>query len=126
MQRKSGERGQSIVEFAVLLPVLLLVVMGAIDFGRVFFAYTSIANAAHQGAMCASLGSSACPGGAAGAANAEVGTSLPGGITTTVTGGGGPGSTLKVTVQYSFQTITTAILDKTTFPIQASASVVVQ
>jgi Flp pilus assembly protein TadG len=123
--RSTRERGQALVELALLLPTLLLMTMGALDFGRLFFAYTSIANAAREGAMCASLTVS-CPAGAAAAANAEVGGSLPGGITTTVAGGGGAGSTVTVTVRYSFQTQTTAILGRRTFPLSASASMVVQ
>src|SRR5438067_2087591 len=69
--RSPGERGQSLVELALLLPLLMMIVLGAIDFGRLYFAYTAIANAAREGAMCASLASS-CPSGATGAANAEV------------------------------------------------------
>ena len=86
--KSTRERGQALVEMALLLPILLLITMGAIDFGRLYFAYTSIANAAREGAMCASLTVS-CPGGAVAAANAEVGGALPGGITTTVAGGVG-------------------------------------
>jgi Flp pilus assembly protein TadG len=46
--------GQSLVEFAVVLPVLLLLVMGVIDFGRVYFAYVSVTNGARNGAEYAS------------------------------------------------------------------------
>jgi hypothetical protein len=103
----------------------MLIALGALDVGRAYFAYTTIVNAAREGAMCASL-ASYCPGGAAGAANAEVGTSLPGGITTTVAGGGAAGSTVTVTVRYAFQAQTTAVLGRTTLPMSASASMVVQ
>src|SRR5438094_7944492 len=103
----------------------MMIALGAIDFGRLYFAYTTIANAAREGAFCASVGSS-CSGGAVAAANAEVGTSLPGGITTTVTGGGGAGSNVTVTVQYPFQAQTTAILGQQTFTLRASSTMVVQ
>jgi Flp pilus assembly protein TadG len=43
-------RGQSVVEMALLLPVLLLVVVGLIEFGRAFLFYTMISNAAREGA----------------------------------------------------------------------------
>jgi Flp pilus assembly protein TadG len=36
------------VELAIVLPTLLLVLMGAIDLGRVFYAYTAISNAAYE------------------------------------------------------------------------------
>ena len=44
------KRGQSLVEFGLMLPVLVLLVLGAIDFGRVFFAYVSVTNSARNGA----------------------------------------------------------------------------
>jgi Flp pilus assembly protein TadG len=44
------EAGQSLVEFALALPVLLLILLGLADFGRAFFYTTAIANAARAGA----------------------------------------------------------------------------
>lgn len=43
-------RGQSIVELALVLPVLLLLVLAAVDLGRIFFARIAVANAAREGA----------------------------------------------------------------------------
>jgi Flp pilus assembly protein TadG len=43
-------QGQALVEFALLLPFLLLVVMGTLDLGRAVYANTVIANAAREGA----------------------------------------------------------------------------
>jgi hypothetical protein len=42
--------GQSLVELALVLPVLLLIVLVAIDFGRVFFGYVTLTNATRIGA----------------------------------------------------------------------------
>ncbi len=42
-------QGQTMVEFALILPVLLLVVLGLIEFGRAFFYYTMVSNAAREG-----------------------------------------------------------------------------
>lgn len=36
------------VEFALLLPILLIVLVGLLDFGRAIFAYNSLANAARS------------------------------------------------------------------------------
>jgi Flp pilus assembly protein TadG len=115
------------VELALFLPVLIVIVMGALDFGRVFFAYTSVANAAREGAMCASLGAN-CPMGYLAAVEDEVGDTLPGGVTATLSPNpiGAPGSTVTVTVQYQFEAVTAAILSETTFPLRASATMVVQ
>jgi Flp pilus assembly protein TadG len=45
--------GQSLVEFALILPVLLLIFMGILDFGRAVFAYNALSNAAREGARVA-------------------------------------------------------------------------
>lgn len=45
-----GERGQSLVEFALITPLLILIVMGVFDLGRAAYAYAVIASAAREGA----------------------------------------------------------------------------
>jgi Flp pilus assembly protein TadG len=47
-------KGGSAVELALVAPVLCFMLIGAIDFCRVFFAYTTITNAARNGAVWAS------------------------------------------------------------------------
>ena len=47
---KRGERGQALVELAMIAPVLIILMLGAIDFGRVYFAYVSVTNGARTGA----------------------------------------------------------------------------
>jgi Flp pilus assembly protein TadG len=44
------QSGQSLVELALALPVLLLILLGLADFGRAFYYTTTIANAARAGA----------------------------------------------------------------------------
>ncbi len=44
-------RGQSVVEFALVIPVMLLILAGAIDLGRAFYAYVAVQNAAKEGAL---------------------------------------------------------------------------
>jgi len=51
--RHQRRRGQSLVEFALVLPVLLLILMVALDFGRAFFAWVGITNASRAGAAYA-------------------------------------------------------------------------
>jgi Flp pilus assembly protein TadG len=43
------ECGSSLVEFAMVLPLLLLLVLGAIDFGRAYYLSIEVANAARAG-----------------------------------------------------------------------------
>ena len=50
------KRGVQLVEFAVLLPILLLLVFGIIDFGRGFFSWVIITNGAREGARAAAVG----------------------------------------------------------------------
>ncbi len=42
--------GQGMVEFALVLPILLLLVVGALDFGRAFYIKVGLENAAREGA----------------------------------------------------------------------------
>jgi Flp pilus assembly protein TadG len=45
-----GDGGQSLVEIALALPLLLLVLLGLADLGRAFYYTTAIASAAREGA----------------------------------------------------------------------------
>jgi Flp pilus assembly protein TadG len=46
-------RGQSLVEFAMIIPILLLFLMGILDLGRAVAAYNSVSNAARSAARVA-------------------------------------------------------------------------
>ena len=47
---KKREKGQSAVEFALVLPILLLIVCGILDFGWLFYNQLSVENACREGA----------------------------------------------------------------------------
>jgi len=47
---RSMTAGQALVEFALILPLLILILMGIFDLGRAFYAYSVVANAAREGA----------------------------------------------------------------------------
>jgi hypothetical protein len=49
-RRKEVSRGQALVEFAMVLPVLALLLVMAIDFGRVFYGWVALNNATRVGA----------------------------------------------------------------------------
>jgi hypothetical protein len=66
----NGRRGQALVEFALIVPVMLLMLVIAIDFGRLFFSYIEVSNAAREGANYA----------AAHAADATTGTTYTTGV----------------------------------------------
>ena len=48
-------KGQSITEFAILLPILMLILIGILDLGRITATYVVVANAAREGARFGSL-----------------------------------------------------------------------
>ncbi|HET7627863.1 MAG TPA: TadE/TadG family type IV pilus assembly protein [Bacillales bacterium] len=51
-----NQRGQSLVEMALIVPVLLLLFSGMFDFGRVLFAYLNLQMTAQQTVRMAGLG----------------------------------------------------------------------
>jgi len=48
-RRATGERGAAMVELAIVLPVLLLLVFGIIEFGRLYNAQVTLTHAAREG-----------------------------------------------------------------------------
>jgi len=49
-RHRSERRGQTLVEFALILPVFVLILVGIVDLGRAVYAYHTINNAAREGA----------------------------------------------------------------------------
>ncbi len=62
MDTLSGRRGKrtqlgaAAVEFALILPVMMLVIGGIVDFGRAYFTQIQLTNAAREGARAAIVG----------------------------------------------------------------------
>jgi hypothetical protein len=50
-----GEEGQNLVEFALLLPVLLYILMGIIQFGLIFAVYVTLNNSVREAARWGSI-----------------------------------------------------------------------
>jgi Flp pilus assembly protein TadG len=104
--RKKSDRGTAAVEFALIVPVLLLIVFGIIDFGRALNAQISLTGAAREGVRLAALGYSDA------AIDARVAAAAPSltGVTTTVVAtcpaGAGPAEDAQVDVSYHFSFIT--------------------
>ena len=48
-----GQVGQALVEFALVLPVIVVVVFGILDVGRAVFTYNTLSEAARQGSRTA-------------------------------------------------------------------------
>jgi Flp pilus assembly protein TadG len=104
--RTTRDRGATAVEFALVLPLLLLLVCGIIDFGRALNAQISLTEAAREGARLEALGYSS--GAVAGRAAAAAPDLSPVNVTVTqaCAPGAGPAADAQVTVTYSFSFIT--------------------
>lgn len=59
---RTRECGQSLVELALMLPALLLVVFGTVDFGRALYCYVMVSGAAQTGAEYAGSHNTTDPG----------------------------------------------------------------
>jgi Flp pilus assembly protein TadG len=104
--RKARDRGSVAVEFALVLPVLLLIVFGIVDFGRALNAQIVLTGAAREGVRLAALGYSSA------AVQARVDAAAPdlSGVTVTIAAscapGAGPTANAQVDVSYRFSFIT--------------------
>ncbi|NOH03532.1 MAG: pilus assembly protein [Chloroflexi bacterium] len=52
---RQKEKGQSLIELAISLPVILLILLGTIDFGMALFSYAILRDAAQEGALYGSF-----------------------------------------------------------------------
>lgn len=107
-RRSSGaaaprDRGAAAVEFALLLPVLLLIVFGIIDFGRALNAQITLTQAAREGARLAALGE---PNVVSRTQAAATGLSPVAVAVTACPAGAGPGVDASVTTSYQFSFVT--------------------
>lgn len=55
MKKHRAEKGQSLIEVAVALPVIILILLGTLDFGMALFSYSILRDAAQEGALYASF-----------------------------------------------------------------------
>ena len=125
---RSVSRGQSMVELALVLPLLAFMLVIAIDFGRIYFSYIQINNAAREGAKYAAqaptdtvsinaaanreTNSQAQSGESALVISAPVCKNAAGTVincTTATTGGSGAGNTVTLRVAESFSFLTPLI-----------------
>jgi len=109
----ASELGQDLIEFAVVLPLLLLIIVSIIDFGFLFQRHVVLTNAAMEGARVAVLpGYTAADAADRVRAYAANG-GIPGPVTPVVTpvllpapgGGNWPGVQVTVTHVYAYQYI---------------------
>jgi Flp pilus assembly protein TadG len=61
MRRRNPERGQAVVELALVLPLMLLLLLGIVEFGTVFRDYIALTDATRVGARQAAVSRSLQP-----------------------------------------------------------------
>ena len=97
------DRGAAAVEFALLLPVLLLLVFGIIDFGRALNAQITLTQAAREGSRLAALGEANVVSGTQAAATGLNPVSV---AVTACPAGAGAGVNAVVKATYTFSFVT--------------------
>jgi Flp pilus assembly protein TadG len=98
--RPGEDQGSAAVEFALVLPVLLLILFGIIDFGRMLNARIVLTQAAHEGARTAAV--TGDPDAAAATIAKVMGSMASGMGTPTIVGCDDPLGDATVTVTYQF------------------------
>ncbi len=122
-----GNRGQSVVEFALVLPLLLLILFGITEFGRVWMTQNILTSAAREGARLAIV--TAPDVGAVTMRVTEVCAAAgitPSAITITGPDPGDPDRRVTVVVQTNFQVLTGNILGPFNGTIQLRATSVMR
>jgi hypothetical protein len=100
------EAGQELVEFALILPLLLLLFFGIIEVGRLMLSYNTIANAAREGARYGIVDPTNTTGIQAEALRLITGVVCRGGTPPQVTiPPNPPEGTIQVTVSCRFETV---------------------
>jgi Flp pilus assembly protein TadG len=104
---RANERGAAAVEFAILLPLLLMLVLGTIEFGRAYNAQITLTNAARDGVRVMAIAND--PAGAKTAARnaaASVSATIPNSDVTLSTNNCSTGNQVTLTIQYNLSTLT--------------------
>ncbi len=101
--RRTADDGAAAVEFALVLPLLLLIIFGIIDFGRMYNDQVTLTEAAREGVRAAVLSPTDPTAPVTRVNQATTGLT---GVTTTVTACSSPDSAAQVQVSYGFTFVT--------------------
>lgn len=104
-RKKDGERGQSLVEFVLVVPVFLMLVFAIVDFGIGFHAWISVTNGSREGARLGAVGTNSFD--IEDAVRAKTANLDQDKLTVVVTNAeGAPGEPVSVEVEYELEYIT--------------------
>lgn len=104
---RNTEMGQSLVEFSLILPILLILLFAIVDFGRAFYTWNSLSQAAREGARVAAVqGTSTQIDSAVTAAMGGLTTTSPTLTRTYTNVQAAKGETVTITLGYQFEYVT--------------------
>ena len=125
---KQRARGQSLVELALTLPVLLLFLVGVLDLGRVYFSHMTLVNASREGARYGASSPTDTTGIYTHVINESAGSGIvltPLSVSIGCPSGCTSGNPIRVTVIYDFQLITTYLFGGGSIRLSAYAEFVI-
>ncbi len=102
---RNGEKGQNLAEFAMVVPIFLILVFAIVDFGMGFHAWITVTNASREGARIGAVGADTATIEArvVDTASSLVEDDL---AITVVNAQGAPGESVSVDVEYDYELIT--------------------
>ena len=126
--RRRGERGETLLEFALASVIFFMTIFGTFEFGQAIWRYNLIADLSQEGARWASVRgmSSSMPAAASDVQTYVISRAL--GMAVTVTMAADPssldsGDTVSVTVQTSFSPLT-AFVPNTALTLQSTSRMI--
>ena len=124
-RQRNRMRGQSLVEFALIVGVLSLIFLGLFDLGRVYNGYIVITNCAREGARYGSMH----PDDPAGIRNRAIREADNSGIVLTaddvgIDTTGGSGDPIAVTVEYDFLLLSAWAVGRDTLRLRSRVEMV--
>jgi Flp pilus assembly protein TadG len=141
-RRRKRTRGQALVEFALVIPIFLLILSGILDFGNMLYSRMSVINATREGARAAvtaadattipSVASGAARNSASGISGASlvistncIAIKTSGSCSWASKSASQPGDAVSVTVTYSYHSFF-PLLFGATIPMSSTVQMVIE
>ncbi len=107
MFRMKSQKGQSMVEVALAMPLLILILAGILDLGRAYFTFITLSDAAAEGAAYAAVHPTSTTRIIERAADSSNGlVVLEPDMVNIISGDTSPGNPITVTVTFEYQLLT--------------------
>ena len=104
-KRSRGERGQALLEFAFVVPIFLVLLLGIVDFSWALRSWITVTNSAREGARLGAVGAT-CDDIQQRVVDTSAGLLTLANVPPPVNCQGDPGTNVEVTVSYEYSWIT--------------------